>query len=217
MGEEPLSAPSAAALGATLREFIEYARWGDPTQNQAELGELLALTDDFLKSRGLDYWVDFGVLLGAVRHRRLVPWDHDLDIGMCAEPFAALVAECEQLKSSGPLRFRRACPHVYRFLLGKVWVDIFEYEMRGGKLCPALSIEDREGDPCYADHPVEEILPLIELPIGGRLVSGPSNPQACLRRYYGDYTRFPPIPLFFLFLHHPFAAPRLIARAGDSA
>jgi len=201
----------------SFREFIDYAKWGDPTRNQTRLRELLCLTDDFLKARGLPYWIDFGVLLGAVRHGRLIPWDHDLDIGMCGEPFRALVTECERLRISGALisdglRFQWACDNVYRFLLGDVWVDIFEYEERDGKLCPALSVADREGDPCYADHPAEDILPLRELSLDGRWFSAPRDPAACLRRYYGDYSRLPRIPLFFLYLHHPLAAAGLVRR-----
>ncbi len=195
-------------------EFLGYAEWGDPMQNQECLMRLLGLTDDFMRAHGLEYWIDFGVLLGAVRHRRLIPWDHDLDIGMRPESFRALVTECEQRGSGGELTFEWACPHVYRFSLAGTWVDIFEYEERAGLLCPALSIADREGDPCYADHPVGDILPLRERPVGGRRLPAPGQPEACLQRYYGDYQRYPKIPLFFLFLYHPWAARRVLR--GDA-
>lgn len=191
-------------------QFVEYAKWGDPMQNQARLRQLLGLTDDFLRAHQIAYWIDFGVLLGAVRNRGLIPWDHDLDIGLDAENFRRLVATCEGRDGAGPLKFTWACPHVYRFTLGETWVDIFEYERRGDHLCPALSIADREGDPCYADHPVADVQPLRELTIFGRTYPAPGNAEACLRRYYGTFERYPRVPLFFLFLYHPLAARRAL-------
>lgn len=44
--------------------------------------ELLKLFDNICKKHDIEYWLDFGTLLGAVRHEDFIPWDDDLDVGM---------------------------------------------------------------------------------------------------------------------------------------
>ena len=44
--------------------------------------ELLNFAANVCKKYDLEYWLDFGLLLGAVRHKGYVPWDDDIDIGM---------------------------------------------------------------------------------------------------------------------------------------
>jgi len=38
--------------------------------------------NDILKSFSLRYWIEGGTLLGAIRDGKLIPWDHDLDMGI---------------------------------------------------------------------------------------------------------------------------------------
>ncbi len=49
--------------------------------------ELLRLFHEACQKYQLTYWLDWGTLLGAVRHNGFIPWDDDLDVGMPREDF----------------------------------------------------------------------------------------------------------------------------------
>lgn len=49
--------------------------------------ELFNLFDKFCRKNELEYWMDFGTLLGAIRHEGYIPWDDDMDIGMLRKDF----------------------------------------------------------------------------------------------------------------------------------
>lgn len=56
-------------------------------QCQRVLVRMLKVFDFLSKRHGFDYWLEGGTLLGAVRHRGMIPWDGDIDIGILRKDF----------------------------------------------------------------------------------------------------------------------------------
>lgn len=62
---------------------------------------LLKMFSDKCAEHGLRYWLDYGTLLGAVRHKGFIPWDDDTDLCM-------MKAEYEKLWKLLPSMFPKA-------------------------------------------------------------------------------------------------------------
>lgn len=72
---------------------------GDTTLRKVQLVQirLLQYADAVCRKHHLKYWLDFGTLIGAVRHKGFIPWDDDIDIAMPLEDYRKFIeaAACE--------------------------------------------------------------------------------------------------------------------------
>ena len=61
--------------------------------------EMLGIIHDICQKYGLQYFMIYGTLLGAVRHKNFVPWDDDADIAMPREDYEKFIRiAAEELK-----------------------------------------------------------------------------------------------------------------------
>lgn len=67
---------------------------------QEALLECLIQFDKFTKQHNIEYWLDYGTLLGAIRHGGFIPWDDDIDVSMTEENLM-LLRELVQDESYG--------------------------------------------------------------------------------------------------------------------
>ena len=79
------------------KEMNDYSHFEHNTNNQLSESEMkkyqidiLKKLDDVCRANGLRYYLAFGTLLGAVRHKGFIPWDDDIDIYMPAEDIIKL-------------------------------------------------------------------------------------------------------------------------------
>ena len=64
--------------------------------NQQLLFDLLVEIDEICRRHDIEYILDYGTMLGAVRHEGFIPWDADIDISMAEDDYNRFVEACEQ-------------------------------------------------------------------------------------------------------------------------
>lgn len=59
--------------------------------NEKVAVEVLKLIKEILDKHDVEYWLDEGTLLGAVRDRKFIPWDHDIDLAMFYKNISGII------------------------------------------------------------------------------------------------------------------------------
>jgi lipopolysaccharide cholinephosphotransferase len=76
---------------AMIEDFSVYN--GENTElrkAQMRMLEILVHVSAICDKHAISYWIDYGTLLGAVRHKGFIPWDDDLDISVLKKDYKKL-------------------------------------------------------------------------------------------------------------------------------
>lgn len=173
--------------------------------------DILKNIGGLLDEIGATWWVDYGTLLGAVRHGGLIPWDKDTDLGILPEDRDALLAAFPRIISEFDYFPTYAKPNPKnRFRTGdrvkvrlsqrnKTNTDIFIWNDRPGGL---LDRTNYIGSDRFKgrDFPRKWLFPLQRVDFDGVEVNLPAQAEKLVQWRYGNdwktpqHDKHPPIP-----------------------
>ena len=103
-------------------------RYLSQEEMQKEELRLLDLFDRLCREHGLRYSLEYGTVIGAVRHKGFIPWDDDIDLSMPRPDYDKLVSlasefDCEDACLEGYFGMPLDCAALMRFVSKRVGVE----------------------------------------------------------------------------------------------
>lgn len=99
--------------------------------------QMLEWFDTICKKYDIQYWISYGVLLGAVRHNAFVPWDDDIDVWMTRKEYERLMRHRDEFPdeyevmlpdSYGDNRYYDTVTHInYKGMYREIDSDIWDF------------------------------------------------------------------------------------------
>jgi phosphorylcholine metabolism protein LicD len=152
------------------------------------LYQLMKDVHELFASYTIQYWIDSGTLLGAVRHAGIIPWDNDLDLCMSEDNEQKLLDLEPVLEQLGLSLLQK--PFGWCIKARGASCDIFLTREKKGRYFYAdkntqTFYATRDGGPVFYWH--DELFPLKLYTFGQIEVWGPHDPYTYLDVYYPSW------------------------------
>jgi phosphorylcholine metabolism protein LicD/GR25 family glycosyltransferase involved in LPS biosynthesis len=157
------------------------------------LYQMLYDTHNILKNNGIKYFIDGGTLLGAVRHKGIIPWDDDIDIGIIQTDrtkFLSLRSDFKKCGYSiskvwfGYKIFKSNKPLIEGFNYSFPFIDVLLYKKMEGKY--TLAMKQARDEWPKEKWNEKQLFPLKLYEFGDFEVYGPQDHEKYFKTYYGD-------------------------------
>lgn len=118
--------------------------------------------DEFCRSRGIEYFLVGGTLLGAIRHKGFIPWDDDMDIGLPRKDYQKLI-ESFHSKSGNVQIYDYKSATSYKWASAKaidnrtVLIEIGDEKNKTGVFIDVFPFDGIAGDRAMAEKKVKRI------------------------------------------------------------
>lgn len=148
------------------------------------LYQLMKDTHDILTKHQIEYWIEGGTLLGAVRHQGIIPFDDDLDIDIMHNDEIRLQKILPEFEKLGyNIKYNK----IYS-ICKKSCLDIFIFHNEDNKFVHTnITIRDKYPEDFFYDN---ELFPLKKYQFGSIEVYGPNNPKDSLDRQYPEWDKY---------------------------
>lgn len=154
--------------------------------------DLLRNTNKTFQSLNKQYFLFYGSLLGAIRHKGFIPWDDDVDIVVSKNTFDNLFTYEEEFSKHGLMvkkfnkYFHKISPKEYLYDNGKSYwpfVDVFWYELKDDMVI----ISNGEHKDEYLYFKTSDIFPLQNTKFHTLNLPIPNNYTNVLNSLYNDW------------------------------
>ena len=167
-----------------------------PKTTMMALYKMMYDIDKILHKYSIDYFVDGGTLLGAVRHKALIPWDDDLDIGIFSKDYNRLVSILKDVEQYGYNYSTEGS--IIKIYIKNLWIkdnksniwgtptlDIFIWKEKDGKIILKDINNRKRWKNCW--YYKNEMFPLKQYKFYNFNVSGANNGRPYLDRFYPEW------------------------------
>ena len=176
---------------------IENAHFYD-AQTTLRMYQMLKDVHELLTLKKIPYWADFGTMLGAIRHKGIIPWDDDMDISIDRSQALQVEALAPLLHKLGyglvPFFFGYKIfpldgePYIHEgkeYNFTTPYLDIFLTFVEDNKVFYTSPSWGNRGD-LKLYKTLDELFPLKDYTFGSFTVKGPRDPSLYFNAFYGN-------------------------------